>query len=105
VLSKLKLKYSVISEALISCDEKILTLPNLESLDVICPNEEEISSVKGYDGDLGLLANPEKFIVEIIKVKGFPFRIKGLKFICVYEDLFKDLNQKVATFQKIFDDL
>lgn len=95
----------MISEALISCDEKILTLPNLESLDVICPNEEEISSVKGYDGDLGLLANPEKFIVEIIKVRGFQFRIKGLKFIYVYEDLFKDLNQKISNFQKIFDDL
>jgi hypothetical protein len=30
-----------ISAAMISCDEKILTLTNLDSLEVIAPNDEE----------------------------------------------------------------
>lgn len=42
VLMKLKLPYSELARALLECDEKVLTLPNLESLDVICPNEEEV---------------------------------------------------------------
>lgn len=47
------------------CDEKLLTLPTLESLDVITPTEEEISTVQGYDGDKELLGNPEKYILKI----------------------------------------
>ena len=42
---KLKLSPISIYEALIKCDSKILSLPTLESLDVINPTEEEISAV------------------------------------------------------------
>lgn len=83
----------------------MLTLPNLESLEVVCPNEEEVSSVKGYDGDVNLLANPEKFISELIKVKGFAVRIKGLKFRQNYEELFAELEKKIVFFKSTFDAL
>ena len=45
ILMKLKLPPNSIFEALIKCDNKILSLPTLESLDVINPTEEEISTV------------------------------------------------------------
>jgi hypothetical protein len=65
---------------MITCDARILTLTNLESLEVIAPTEEEIGLLKGYDGDRNLLANPEKFVDEMKNVKGFIHRIKALKF-------------------------
>jgi hypothetical protein len=37
--------------------------------------------LKAYDGDRNLLANPEKFIDEMLKVKGFSTRVKALKFL------------------------
>ncbi len=37
VLGKLKMSNSIISNALLICDETILTLGNLESLDIISP--------------------------------------------------------------------
>lgn len=43
VLMKLKIAPQLIVEALIKCDDKILTLPTLESLDVINPADDEIS--------------------------------------------------------------
>lgn len=45
VLMKLKIAPNLIYEALIKCDEKILTLPTLESLDVITPTEDEIGTI------------------------------------------------------------
>jgi hypothetical protein len=45
ILMKLKLPPNSIYEALIKCNNKILSLPTLESLDVINPTEEEISTV------------------------------------------------------------
>ena len=65
VLMKLKLAPNLIYEALIKCDQKILTLPTLESLDVITPTDDEISAVQSFDGDKELLGNPEKFILKI----------------------------------------
>ena len=84
-----------ISAAMISCDEKILTLTNLDSLEVIAPNDEENGQLKAYDGDRNLLANPEKFIDEMLKVKGFATRVKALKFLKIHDELFADLEPKV----------
>lgn len=62
ILGKLKIPFETIAESLITCDFKILTLTNLESLELIAPNEEEAGLLKAYDGDKTLLGNPEKFV-------------------------------------------
>lgn len=95
VLGKLKMPYEKIAEALIACDDKILTLTNLDSLEIIAPTDEEVGLVKGYDGDKSLLGNSEKFIDEISKAKGFLNRIKGIKFSKINGEMFEDLEPKV----------
>lgn len=97
--------YDKIAEALITCDDKILTLTNLESLEVIAPTDEEVSMVKTYDGDKSLLGNAEKFIDEIQKVKGFLSRIKGIKFCKVNDEMFADLEPKVTDLLGTFKEL
>ena len=95
VLGKLKMPYEKIAEALIACDDKILTLTNLDSLEIIAPTEEEVGLIKSYDGDKTLLGNSERFIDEISKAKGFLSRIKGIKFSKINDELFGDLEPKV----------
>lgn len=95
VLGKLKMPYEKIAEALIACDDKILTLTNLDSLEIIAPTDEEVGLIKSYDGDKSLLGNSEKFIDEISKAKGFLSRIKGIKFSKVNDEMFADLEPKV----------
>jgi hypothetical protein len=80
VLGKLRMPFDKVAEALICCDDKVLNLTVLESLELIAPSDEEVGLIKSYDGDKNLLGNPEKFIVEIIRVKGFVNRIKGIRF-------------------------
>lgn len=56
------------SNALITIDEKILTLNNLQSMINIAPKQDEVNLVLGYiesGGSIDTLANPEKFILEI----------------------------------------
>ena len=47
--------FDKLAEALITCDDKVLTLATLESLEVIAPTDEEVGLVKSYEGDKSLL--------------------------------------------------
>ncbi|KAL4467047.1 hypothetical protein ABPG74_010644 [Tetrahymena malaccensis] len=103
VLQKLKISSNLISNALVSCDEKILTLNNLQSLNNICPKQEEVDLVTGFiegGGKPEELANPEKFIFEVKKVKGFGDRIRGLIFLKTHEEMFLDLEPKVQKLRR-----
>jgi len=68
VLHKLKMSPQLLSNALITIDEKILTTNNLQSLLNIMPKPEEVDLVMGFidgGGKPDTLASPEKFIIEI----------------------------------------
>ncbi|KRX01878.1 hypothetical protein PPERSA_05717 [Pseudocohnilembus persalinus] len=105
VLGKLRTSYSLLKNALIISDEKILTRSNLESLKNIIPNQMEADMIKGYleDGDIEKLGNPEKFMAEIIQVKGYEARVKGHLFIKQYEEIFEELEPKVTQLKDGFD--
>lgn len=86
------------SNALITVDEKILTMNNLQSLMNIAPKQDEVDLLTNYiesGGRAEDLAAPEKFILEMKKVSGFTERIKALHFIRTYEEMFLDLEPKV----------
>lgn len=105
VLGKLKLSHSIIRDALNQMDESVLTINNIESLLNIIPNEEEIKTVEGFDGDTDLLGNPEKFTLEINKVSGFKERLQGIKFMKNYEELVKELSSKIEKIDGILLDI
>ena len=104
-LGKLKLSNTAIVEALFSIDEKVLTLNTVETLLGVIPNEEEIKTVLAYDGEPELLANPERFVLEISGVPGFQQRLQALKFAKNYKELVDDLNDKLKKIMKIFEHL
>lgn len=105
VLGKLKLSHSIIRDALNQMDESVLTINNIESLLNIIPNEEEIKTVEGFDGDVDLLGNPEKFTIEINKVAGFKERLQGIKFMKNYEEQVKELSSKIEKINGILLDV
>jgi len=102
MLVKMKLSIPTIANALIIMDESVITLGNLDLLVPAVPNEEEVQQCKAYKGDYDILANPEKLITEISKVKGFQHRIKGLQFQKVYKEYVDDLNMKSDVLFKIW---
>jgi len=53
----------------------------VDSLDAICPNEEDLKAIMEYSGAKELLGNAELFIDNLRQVNGFQFRLKSLKFL------------------------
>ena len=105
MLVKMKCSIPSIANALIIMDESIITLGNLDLLLPAIPNEEEVTQCKAYKGDYDLLANPEKLITEIAKVKGFQHRIKGLQFQKVYKEFVDDLSMKCDVLAKVWGNI
>lgn len=81
VLGRLRLPPKLICRALLTCDMEILKPTVLESLNGICPHDEDVKIVASYDGDKSLLATPEIFVDEIRFVNGFQHRIKAMVFL------------------------
>lgn len=102
VLGKLKLSNTAISEALISIDEKILSLNNIDSLLGIAPNEEEIKTVLSFEGEVDQLGNPERFVLEISGVPGFMQRLQAFKFAKTYKELVEDCVTNYIKSQNYF---
>lgn len=50
---------------MLSLDDKFLSMSMTDSLDAICPTEEEIKLLSEYTGDRDLLGNPELFVDSI----------------------------------------
>ena len=105
VLGKLKLSNTALVEALFSIDEKILTLNTVENLLGVIPSDEEVKMVLSYEGDVDLLASPERFVYEISGVPGFLQRLQALKFLKTYKESVEDLKEKLIKIMKIFEGL
>ena len=105
VLGKLKLSNTALVEALFSIDEKILSLNTVESLLGVIPTEDEIKTVLAYEGDPEMLANPDRFVLEISGVPGFQQRLQALKFTKTYKESVDDLTEKLKKIMVVFENL
>lgn len=102
VLGKLKMDYNVIAQAILKCDDKILTLSTLESLIGIIPNETDLKPLREYDGERDLLSNPEKFLITLMDINFFSERLQSMKFSKIYEELVDDLELKVEVLTRFW---
>ncbi|OMJ71518.1 hypothetical protein SteCoe_30247 [Stentor coeruleus] len=96
VLGKLKLSNSAIIEALITCDRSVLKEGPLISLRVSIPDEGEHSVISCYEGDIDMLAVPDRFFYMLIKeVPAFKFRIEGMLFTFTNREILGELKGRV----------
>ena len=102
ILGKIKLSNTSLVNALYECDDRILTLSNIESLLSAIPTESEYQEVKDYEGDKSNLDDPEQFFLEIGAVKGYQPRLQGLRFLKICSELIDDLNSKVSSVLHVF---
>lgn len=49
----------MLAKALMNLDDKILSPSMIDSLDAICPTDEEIKLLSEFNGDKDKLGNPE----------------------------------------------
>lgn len=105
VLSKLKMSPSSIVEAILTVNEEVLTLNIVNCLLDAIPTQDEISLVSNYNGDMDMLENPEKFILEIKDVKNLKVRLQAMQFFFTHKELFDDLQLKISKLIELFENI
>ena len=81
-----------------------MTESNLNSLDVILPTEEEVESVNSA-GPYQNLARVDQFYFDLSKVSGFQYRVKSLKFLFAYENMFSEIEPNIEILTRAFKNL
>lgn len=105
ILSKLKMSPSLIAEVILSLNEELLHLNMVNCLLDAIPTNDEVSLVSNYVGDMNLLENPEKYILEIKDIKNLKARLQALQFYFTYKELFEDLELKIKKLIELFDSI
>ncbi|KAL3671183.1 hypothetical protein V7S43_004364 [Phytophthora oleae] len=99
-LARVKLSYSEIAEAVTKFDASGLTIEQLIGINEFLPTSEEAALVSGYSGDIGMLGEAEKFILEIAKVKRYAPRMEGLVYKLSFTPRSAELAASLAHLQK-----
>jgi diaphanous 1 len=102
LLAKLKTSIPLIYDNILRCDEKFLTLNNLDLLLPAIPTEEEVRECKVNEHRIDLLAAPEQLIIELAKIPNYPARIKALHFRLIWRDYNTDLLDKLTKLEKVW---
>ncbi|KAK1942151.1 Formin-like protein 13 [Phytophthora citrophthora] len=99
-LARVKLSYTEIAEAVMKFDPSGLTIEQLVGINEFLPTSEEAALVSGYTGDIGMLGEAEKFILEIAKVKRYAPRMEGLVYKLSFTPRSAELAASLAHLQK-----
>lgn len=91
-LARVKLSYSAIATAVETFDRSGLTVEQLMGINEFLPTPDEVATVNGYNGDVSLLGEAEKFIREIAKVKRYGSRTECLIFKLSFESRASELT-------------
>lgn len=102
VMGKVKIKPPELKAALFSYDKKKLSSTMCELLIPILPNEGEIGTVNGFEGDHSLLPDCDQFVLLMESIPGYDLRMKTILFSITYNEEIKDLNVKIDEFFEVF---
>ena len=86
MLSRFKIPFSHIKDAIEEIDTETLPLDNMLLMKPLLPTDEEIETIKNFvngDGDVDLLGAPEKYFIEILKVNRLHSRFNS---IIIYQE-------------------
>ena len=106
ILGKLRLSNSAIIEGLLSCDLVLLQEGSLNSLRAALPDDAEYGVVGNYEGDIELLAVPDRFFYSLIKeVPAYKFRVEGMLFTFSHKEIIGSLKSKVEMIETTIEQL
>jgi len=75
LLCRFPLSHSEIKKAILSCDEKVLTLDLSRSLVRLAPTKDEIDMIQQYKGEKDKLGVAEKFFIEMMTISRLAERL------------------------------
>ena len=103
MLARLKKDEQVILNAILELDD-CLTLANLQALASSLPEEDEITTIKEYDGDLPL-GKAEKYFLAVSDIPQYKLRLQMMilrkTFVVEYSEIFPEVDLVIKCFEEI----
>ena len=100
VLSRIKLPFNEIREAIECANTDVLSLDKLQVMKTMLPSEEEAEIIENYlknDGDVALLGSPEKFFIELLKINRLNERFEAIIQIKEFPEKFQITNKELKS--------
>lgn len=94
-VSKLRIPTPDLIQAIIKLDETILSLDRTRVLLDLAPTDDEISMLRGYDGDLENLTTEDRFLYDLTNVPRLAVRLKSMVTRYTFEKDALEIKQKL----------
>lgn len=99
MLSRIKMPFAEIREALLAMDDAKLGGQALRSIAQFAPTQEEVEMIREYQGDRALLGSAERFFLEISQVPNLATRLQTCIFKESFSALLGDIEPELATLE------
>jgi archaellum component FlaC len=83
-------------------DQTILKPTIIEVIVGTIPSESEEKSLNYYEGSLEELANPDKYLLVLMSVVGYNYRLLSLKFMVQSKNMVHELNVRIKALKNSF---
>jgi len=97
MMSQLKLPPASIKQAILELDDSLLSADHLTKIITVFPNEEELSVLSAFKGDVGDLAKPESFFVQLLEIRRCRQKVGCFLYKLIYDMECDALRAAVAT--------
>ncbi|ETV96972.1 hypothetical protein, variant [Aphanomyces invadans] len=104
-LSRFRMAPKDIKAAIVALDDKLLTLERIQSLAAMVPTPEELDLVKGYEGDVAVLGETEKFFLAISDLPRLSNRLKAMEATLTFGQRYDDVKGKLKLLEQAYVDL
>ncbi|CAJ0645500.1 437_t:CDS:2, partial [Entrophospora sp. SA101] len=105
MLSKVKMSYSEIRDAILEIDDEKLSIENLKSIKKYVPTLQEQNLINQYTGDLLALGNAENYFKNIIMIPRLAERLTCMIFRRKFENKVQKLVPKINVLRKAFTEI
>jgi len=99
-VSKLRISNQELLQAIIKLDETILSLERTRVLIDLAPTDDEISMLRGYDGDLDLLTTEDRFLYEMTNIPRLATRLKCVATRYTFEKEALEIKHKLIAIRE-----
>ncbi|KAF0720482.1 Aste57867_275 [Aphanomyces stellatus] len=104
-LSRFRMTPKDIKQAIVKLDDAVLTMERVQILETMVPTSDELDLVKGYDGDVTLLGETEKFFLALVDVPRLAPRLKAVTTMNTYLPRHDEIRGKVKVLEKALAEL
>ncbi|RHY41097.1 hypothetical protein DYB34_000913 [Aphanomyces astaci] len=104
-LSRFRMAPKDIKAAIVALDDNVLTLERIQSLAAMVPTADEVDLVKGYEGDVALLGETEKFFLAISDLPRLAQRLKAMESTWTFGQRFHEVKGKLKLLDQAYGDL